>query len=125
VAGIVATIDVDRPVHRRPARARRRHNVFYARHCKPALTRAALPDALRFHDLRHTCAALLIARGAHRKAIMERLGHSPIQVTLDRYGHLFPSLDGTLTDGLAATHRASLPTRDEASSVPASVAAIR
>ncbi len=39
---------------------------------------------------------------------MERLGHSSIQVTLDRYGHLFPSLDETLTDGLEATYRMSL-----------------
>jgi hypothetical protein len=38
-------------------------------------------------DLRHTCAALLIAQGAHPKAMMEGLGHSSITVTLDRYGH--------------------------------------
>jgi hypothetical protein len=42
---------------------------------------------------------------------MERLGHSSIQVTLDRYGHLFPSLDETLTDGLEATYRSSLEAR--------------
>jgi integrase len=99
-----------------------RHNLFYARHFKPAIARAALPDALRFHDLRHTCAAMLIAQGAHPKAIMERLGHSSIEVTLDRYGHLFPSLDAALTDGLEATYQASLtharPTR------PASVLAL-
>ena len=45
----------------------------------------------------HTCAALCIALGAHPKAIQERLGHSSITVTLDRYGHLFPKLDETLT----------------------------
>ena len=85
-----------------------RHNLFYARHFKPAVRSAGLPPALRFHDLRHTCAALLIAQGAHPKAIMERLGHSSIQVTLDRYGHLLPTLDETLTDGLEQTYRASL-----------------
>src|SRR5207302_3117686 len=84
-----------------------RHNLFYARHFKPAVRAAGLPTALRFHDLRHTCAALLIAQGAHPKAIMERLGHSSIQVALDRYGHLFPGLDEALTDGLEATYRAS------------------
>ncbi len=52
---------------------------------------------------------MLIAQGAHPKAIMERLGHSSIEVTLDRYGHLFPSLDAALTDGLEATYQASLP----------------
>jgi len=88
-----------------------RHNLFYARHFKPAVRRAGLPEALRFHDLRHTCAALLIAQGAHPKAIMERLGHSSIQVTLDRYGHLLPGLDEALTDGLEATYRASLTAR--------------
>lgn len=67
-----------------------------------------LPEAVRFHDLRHTCAAMLIAQCAHPKAIMERLGHSSIQVTLDRYGHLLPSLDEALTDGLEATYQASL-----------------
>lgn len=40
---------------------------------------------------------------------MERLGRSSIEVTLDRYGHLFPSLDETLADSLDDTHRASLP----------------
>ncbi len=85
-----------------------RHNLFYVRHFKPAVARAGLPEGLRFHDLRHTCAALLVAQGAHPKAIMERLGHSSIQVTLDRYGHLFPSLDENLTQGLEATYQASL-----------------
>ena len=81
-----------------------------------------MPPALRFHDLRHTCAALLIAQGAHPKAIMERLGHSSIQVTLDRYGHVFSSLDEALTDGLEATYRASMEAvpHKAAPTVPAS-----
>lgn len=73
-----------------------RHRSFYRRAFKPAAKAAGLPDELRFHDLRHTCAALLIARGAHPRAIMERLGHSTITVTLNTYGHLFPSLDHRL-----------------------------
>jgi hypothetical protein len=43
---------------------------------------------------------LCIALGAHPKAIQERLGHSSITVTLDRYGHLFPKLDEALTERL-------------------------
>jgi integrase len=78
---------------------------FYRRHYKPAVKRAGLPDTLRFHDLRHTCAALLIAQGAHPKEIQERLGHSTIQLTFDRYGHLLPSLDERLRDGLDTTWR--------------------
>jgi len=85
-----------------------RHNPFYARHFKPAVRDAGLPERLRFHDLRHTCAALLIAQGAHPRAMMERLGHSSVQVTIDRYGHLLPSLDETLVDGLDNTYRASV-----------------
>jgi integrase len=71
---------------------------------KPALTKAGLSRSVRFHDLRHTCAALCIALGAHPKAIQERLGHSSITVTLDRYGHLFPKLDEALTDRLDELH---------------------
>jgi integrase len=45
-----------------------RHNNFYQRLFCPALLRAGLSEQVRFHDLRHTCAALLIAQGAHPKA---------------------------------------------------------
>lgn len=79
-----------------------RHKSFYRTKFKPAVLAAGLPPATRFHDLRHTCAALCIALGAHPKAIQERLGHSSITVTLDRYGHLFPKLDEALTDRLDA-----------------------
>jgi integrase len=77
-----------------------RHKGFYRNTFKPAVRRAGLPRHVRFHDLRHTCASLCIALGAHPKAIQERLGHSSITVTLDRYGHLFPKLDEALTDRL-------------------------
>lgn len=80
------------------------HKNFYHRSYKPAVRAAGLPASTRFHDLRHTCAALCIALGAHPKAIQERLGHSSITVTLDRYGHLFPKLDETLTGRLDELH---------------------
>ena len=67
-----------------------RHANFYKRVWRPAKQAAGVPDGLRIHDLRHTCAALLIAHGASPKAIQAHLGHSSIQVTFDRYGHLFP-----------------------------------
>ena len=50
----------------------------------------------RFHDLRHTSVALAIAAGAHPKAIQQRLGHSSIAVTMDRYGHLMAGMDEDL-----------------------------
>jgi hypothetical protein len=75
-----------------------RNSNFRSRVWRPALAAAGLPEDLRIHDLRHTCAALLIAQGAHPKAIQAQLGHSSIQVTLDRYGHLFPDdMDGLAT----------------------------
>jgi len=70
-----------------------RHSNWYPRHFKPAVVRAGLPNGTRFHDLRHTYAAFLIAEGAHSRAMMERMGHSSINVTLGTYGHLFPSID--------------------------------
>ena len=57
----------------------------------PALSRAGLRH-IRFHDLRHTYTALLIAQGAHAKFIQSQLGHASIQTTLDRYGHLLPEM---------------------------------
>jgi integrase len=86
-----------------------RHSNFYARHFKPAVLRAGLPEETRFHDLRHSYAAMLIAEGAHPRAIMERMGHSTIQVTLGTYGHLFPSLEIALTDALDEVYRAAEP----------------
>jgi integrase len=47
---------------------------------------------IRFHDLRHTYASLLIAQGAHPKYIQAQLGHASIQTILDRYGHLMPEM---------------------------------
>jgi integrase len=56
---------------------------------RPAVLHAGLTP-FRFHDLRHTYVALLIAAGAHPKWLQAQLGHSSISQTLDRYGHLFP-----------------------------------
>jgi integrase len=62
---------------------------FLRWHFKPALKRAGLPD-IRFHDLRHTYASLLILAGEHPKFVQTQLGHASITTTLDRYGHLLP-----------------------------------
>jgi integrase len=88
-----------------------RHSNFYARHFKPAVVRAGLPEETRFHDLRHSYAAMLIAEGAHPRAIMERLGHSTIQVTLGTYGQVFPSLEASLTQALDDVYRKAEPAR--------------
>jgi len=48
--------------------------------------------AIRFHDGRHTHASIMLKRGIHPKIVQERLGHSSIQITLDRYSHVAPGL---------------------------------
>jgi integrase len=55
---------------------------------------------IRFHDLRHTYASLLIAQGEHPKLISEQLGHASVQITLDRYGHLMDQSYGDASDRL-------------------------
>jgi integrase len=78
---------------------------------KPALPKHL--HGLRFHDLRHTAASMLIAQGAHPKVIQERLGHASITTTIDRYGHLFPDHDTELIEGLDAAHDdAAAPTNN-------------
>lgn len=69
-----------------------RRTNFRRRVWEPAVEDAML-DPLRFHDLRHTHAAFLIAQGEHPKTIQSRLGHATISTTLDTYGHLFEGLD--------------------------------
>ena len=53
--------------------------------------KADLPRKVRFHDLRHTCASLLLAANVHPKVVQERLGHASIVITLDTYSHLLPT----------------------------------
>ncbi|HEV2357498.1 MAG TPA: site-specific integrase [bacterium] len=68
----------------------RRPNLL-RRSFQPLLKKAGLPQ-IRFHDLRHTAATLLLLQGVHPKVVQERLGHSQISVTLDTYSHVLPSM---------------------------------
>ena len=94
-----------------------REQKFVAGIFKPAVARVGLPHRLRFHDLRHTCASLLIAQGASVKAVQAQLGHASATVTLDRYGHLFPDELQRLADRLqdAYTDAITDPARTEPS----------
>ena len=47
---------------------------------------------IRFHDLRHTCATLLLTGGVHPKIVQELLGHSTKAITLDTYSHVLPDM---------------------------------
>lgn len=63
------------------------HNNLVSRHFNPALKKAGI-DRIRFHDLRHTYASLLIEQGENIKYIQSQLGHSTPSVTLNVYTHL-------------------------------------
>ncbi len=58
----------------------------------PALERAGL-DRIRFHDLRHTYASLLIDQGENCKYVQVQMGHSSIKITMDTYGHLMSDVN--------------------------------
>ena len=58
---------------------------------KPLLKRAKLPQ-IRFHDLRHTCATLLLSKNVNPKVVSEMLGHASIAITLDTYSHVLPNM---------------------------------
>ncbi|WP_374701184.1 tyrosine-type recombinase/integrase [Thalassobacillus sp. C254] len=53
---------------------------------------------IRFHDLRHTHATLLLQMGEHPKIVSERLGHSKVSVTLDVYSHVIPDMQKRTAD---------------------------
>ncbi len=94
-------------------------NNFRNRVWLPAVRAAALDPAPRFHDLRHTHVALLIAQGMPVKAIQQRVGHASAAMTLNRYGHLLPEVDDTVRDGLDDLLRGSVQ-GSGVQSVPAS-----
>ena len=59
-------------------------------------------QSLKLHEARHTFASMLIAAGANPKAITTYMGHSSIQVTFDRYGHLMPGSEAQIAGLLDA-----------------------
>jgi len=83
--GLIFASQVGTPIN--PTNLRRRS--FAA-----LLRRANLPK-IRFHDLRHTCATLLLSRNVHPKYVQELLGHANIAITLDTYSHVIPGM-GTM-----------------------------
>src|ERR687897_993167 len=69
------------------------------RYFKPLLRQAGLPD-IRWHDLRHTYATLLLSRGTHPTYVQKSLGHASVQLTLDRYSHWMPSMGRNTAEGI-------------------------
>jgi integrase len=79
--GLAFTSTIGTPLDERNVRRE-----FYA-----VLKAHSLPR-IRLHDLRHSCATILLAAGEHPKVVQELLGHSSVQLTLDTYSHLLPDL---------------------------------
>ncbi len=61
------------------------------------IRKSGLPE-VRFHDLRHTHATLMLKQGVHPKIVSERLGHSSINITLDTYSHVLPGMQEAAVD---------------------------
>ena len=57
-----------------------------------AILEAAELGHLKIHELRHTCAPLLLAGDVHPRIVQEQLGHSQISLTLDTYSHVIPGM---------------------------------
>lgn len=79
--GFVFTSSIGTPLEPRKA----------AKEYTTILEAAGLP-VIRFHDLRHTAATLLLAQGVHPRVVMELLGHSQIAITMNTYSHVIPAL---------------------------------
>ncbi len=89
--GLIFTTQVGTPVNR--------HNL-YSRNFKPLLEKAGLPHTVRFHDLRHTCATLLLSKNVNPKVVSEMLGHANVTVTLDTYSHVLPHMQDGAVDAM-------------------------
>ena len=82
---------------------------------KRTALRAGL-DGVRFHDLRHTHASLLLAEGVHLKVVSERLGHSSIAITADIYSHVLPTVQRSAAERFGEAWRESGRTGPEGGS---------
>jgi integrase len=67
------------------------------RHFRALCDRAGI-GRIRLHDLRHTCASLLLAQNVHPRVVMEPFGHSGIAITMDTYSHVLPELQREAAD---------------------------
>jgi integrase len=88
--GLVFATEIGTPLNR--------HNLTQ-RSFWPLLERAGLPR-IRFHDLRHTCATLLLSKGVHAKFVQELLGHATIAITLDTYSHVLPGMSDQIATSI-------------------------
>ena len=72
---------------------------------KALLRRAGLSSVIRFHELLHTCATLLLRQGVNFKFVQELLGHGDVSLTLNCYGHDLPDTGSTAAGAMDDTLR--------------------
>jgi len=75
------------------------HRHLTYRYFRPILERAGLPR-IRLHDLRHSCATLLLSKNVNPKIVQELLGHANIGMTLDTYSHILPGMMAPAVDAM-------------------------
>jgi len=73
-------------------------NNITRRYLKPILDKCEFGKHITLYALRHTCATLLLMRGANAKVVADRLGHSSVVMTLDTYSHVLPHIQDAATD---------------------------
>lgn len=78
------------------------------RSLKRIKARSGVRKDLRFHDLRHTCATLLLSAGVNVKVVSELLGHASITITLNTYSHVLPDMQDSAADAMDAALGATL-----------------
>jgi integrase len=62
--------------------------------------RSGVREDLRFHDLRHTCATLLLSEGVNVKVVSELLGHASVTITLNTYAHVLPDMQDSAAEAM-------------------------
>lgn len=87
-----------------------------------AALKAAGLRRIRFHDLRHTCATLLLAQSVHPRLIMEILGHSQIAITMNLYAHVIPAMQREVASQMDAILAPAKPVATTVATKPASEA---
>ena len=107
-------------VHRTGLENRQRRKPFVGSNPTPSASQSARFSAhwhkaltgqgqkVRFHDLRHTHATLLLRQGIHPKVVSERLGHSTINITLDTYSHVMPDMQDEAAEKLNGVLKAAM-----------------
>lgn len=81
---------------------KRIHPLYYSQKFSKLLKKSSIDKKIRFHDIRHTNATLLLSQGVDFKTIQTRLGHSNINTTLNIYSHVSLEMQKNAVDKLSS-----------------------